>query len=141
MHYDRYNERYASDGIHEALEWSAVEQKIGEFFDTFIRPTIVETEVRDASMVNWMQTLSLHTYDVRVEGVRNALVEGEDEEAGGDDDGDDDDVDTVANDAADKSSSKSSIVDETKKEVEIPVDIRVDGDTVESISATTSANP
>lgn len=68
VHYDRYNERYATDGIHEALSWEREESEIQGFFDTFIRPTIVQTEVRDASMVNWMQTLSLHSYAERVEG-------------------------------------------------------------------------
>lgn len=78
VHYDRYNERYAADGIHEALSWEREEPKIQGFFDTFIMPTIVETEVREASMVNWMQTLSLHTYAERVEG-RNEPLEADGE--------------------------------------------------------------
>lgn len=68
VHYDRYNERYASDGIHDALAWNEEEPTIQAFFDTSIMPTIVETEVREASMANWLQTLALHSYDVRVEG-------------------------------------------------------------------------
>lgn len=76
VHYDRYNERYAADGIHEALTWTAEEPTIQRFNDTFIVPTIVETEVREQSMINWLQTLGLHTYDVRVEGI-NAKVTAE----------------------------------------------------------------
>lgn len=86
VHYDRYNERYASDGIHEALTWTAEEPTIQAFFDTYIMPTIVETEVRERSMINWMQTLSLHSYDVRVEG-RNQQAEKEGVES--DDEADD----------------------------------------------------
>lgn len=67
VHYDRYNERYASDGIHDALAWHDEEPTIQAFFDTYIRPTMVETEVREASMATWLQTLALHSYDVRVD--------------------------------------------------------------------------
>lgn len=68
VHYDRYNERYASDGIHDALSWEKEEPTIQAFFESYIMPTIVETEVRESSMVTWLKTLPLHSYDVRVEG-------------------------------------------------------------------------
>lgn len=68
VHYDRYNERYASDGIHDALAWDKEEPTIQAFFDTYIMPTIVETEVREASMATWLKTLPLHSYDVRADG-------------------------------------------------------------------------
>lgn len=67
VHYDRYNERYATDGIHDALAWDKEEPTIQAFVDTYIMPTIVETEVREASMATWLETLPLHSYDVRVE--------------------------------------------------------------------------
>lgn len=73
VHYDRYNERYASDGIHDALTWDKEEPTIQAFFDTYIMPTIVETEVREASMVTWLETLPLHSYDDRVEAKINAV--------------------------------------------------------------------
>lgn len=75
VHYDRYNERYATDGIHEALAWTADEPTIQRFYETYIVPTIVDTEVREQSMINWMQTLSLHTYDVRVEGANGQVAD------------------------------------------------------------------
>lgn len=67
VHYDRYNSRYGSDGMHEALDWTKEEEEIQKFFDEHIFPTIVNTEMRNKSMVNWLETLPLHSFDVRVE--------------------------------------------------------------------------
>lgn len=72
VHYDRYNSRYGSDGMHETLEWIAEEEKIQKFFDENIFPTIVNTEKSDQSMVNWLETLPLHTFDVRVDTVNES---------------------------------------------------------------------
>lgn len=65
VHYDRYNNRYGTDGIHETLEWVAVEDKVKEFFDSKIVPKIVETEIAEKSMATWLETLPNHSYDVR----------------------------------------------------------------------------
>lgn len=67
VHYDRYNSRYGSDGMHVALDWTKEEEQVQKFFDEHIFPTIVTTEMKDKSMVNWLETLPLHTFDVRVE--------------------------------------------------------------------------
>lgn len=67
VHYDRYNVRYGEDGLHETLTWEDVEPKIMEFFEKSILPTIVAAELKEQSMINWLETLSLHTFDVRVE--------------------------------------------------------------------------
>lgn len=67
VHYDRYNSRYGSDGMHEALEWIGEEEQIKKFFDEHIFPTIVNTEKTEQSMVKWLETLPLHTFDVRVD--------------------------------------------------------------------------
>lgn len=63
VHYDRYNAKYGSDGMHEKLEWDAEEERIRKFFDERIFPTIVNTEMTEKSMVNWLETLPLHSYD------------------------------------------------------------------------------
>lgn len=67
VHYDRYNTRYGTDGIHDALSWEKEEPEVKKFFDTFIMPTIVNTEINEGSMVAWLETLPLHSYDIRVE--------------------------------------------------------------------------
>lgn len=67
VHYDRYNVKYGSDGMHEKLEWDAEEGKIQKFFDEQIFPTIVNTEMTEKSMMNWLETLPLHNYDDKPE--------------------------------------------------------------------------
>lgn len=49
MHYDRYNNRYGSDGIHEAIDWSKWNTDVEEFRDKFILPSVVETEKKEKS--------------------------------------------------------------------------------------------
>uniref|UniRef100_A0A0K8TSA7 Pseudouridylate synthase 1 homolog n=1 Tax=Tabanus bromius TaxID=304241 RepID=A0A0K8TSA7_TABBR len=67
VHYDRYNERYGEDGIHEPLTWEKVEPDIKNFADKYIYSTIYKTELEENSMINWLKTLHLHTYDIREE--------------------------------------------------------------------------
>ncbi|XP_068228954.1 pseudouridylate synthase 1 homolog isoform X1 [Palaemon carinicauda] len=64
-HYDKYNLRYGSDGIHEALSWDEASKKIEEFREKYINSTIISTEIQEKSMLKWLETLPLHTYDVR----------------------------------------------------------------------------
>lgn len=65
VHYDRYNRRYGEDGIHETLDFLKEEPEIKEFFDKFIIPTIVNTEIKEKSICAWLETLPIHSYDVR----------------------------------------------------------------------------
>lgn len=67
VHYNRYNDRYGTDGMHEALTWTQEEPVIQKFIDEFIFPTIVQTEIKQKSMVSWLQTLPMHSYDVRTD--------------------------------------------------------------------------
>ncbi|TRY88577.1 hypothetical protein DNTS_034550 [Danionella cerebrum] len=57
VHFDQYNKRFGGDGIHEMLEWSKEEEAIAAFKEKHIYPSIVETELNEKSMVNWMTTL------------------------------------------------------------------------------------
>ncbi|XP_075732226.1 pseudouridine synthase 1 isoform X3 [Rhipicephalus microplus] len=92
LHYDRYNKRYGGDGLHEPLCWEAKQDLIQAFKEKHIFPTIVETEKNEKSMLNWMENLPLHSYDVREPGPPTL----EDAElcvmAGSDDDGPDDEA-------------------------------------------------
>lgn len=63
VHYDHYNGRYGADGMHELLLWDEFEPAIKEFRDNFIQPKILETELADGTMLNWLPTLELHSYD------------------------------------------------------------------------------
>lgn len=70
VHYDRYNQRFGKDGIHEPIEWSSVEQELEEFRKEFILPTIKKAEQEEKSMMTWLKSLPLHSFDVR-HGDRN----------------------------------------------------------------------
>lgn len=72
VHYDRYNQRFGNDGIHESIEWSDVEDELEEFKKKFILPTIVKAEKEDKSMLVWLNSLPLHSFDVRI-GDRNQV--------------------------------------------------------------------
>ncbi|XP_077982356.1 pseudouridylate synthase 1 homolog [Glandiceps talaboti] len=65
VHFDPYNKRYGNDGIHEALSWDDHEDTIQKFKEGHIYPTIIETEESEKSMMQWLTTLPLHTYDTR----------------------------------------------------------------------------
>lgn len=67
IHYDRYNQRYGEDGVHEDLSWIKEEDKIKEFTENVIIPVIVDTEINKSSMSTWLETLAFHSYDVRPE--------------------------------------------------------------------------
>ncbi|XP_055035976.1 pseudouridylate synthase 1 homolog [Misgurnus anguillicaudatus] len=68
VHFDRYNKRYGGDGIHETLDWTEEEPAIAAFKDKHIYPSIVETELHEKSMVNWMATLYIHNFEATVTG-------------------------------------------------------------------------
>lgn len=60
----RYNNRFGSDGIHEPLTWEQVEDKVNDFKEKYIYPTIVTKEVEEELMLWWLKNkLSKHSYD------------------------------------------------------------------------------
>jgi tRNA pseudouridine38-40 synthase len=65
VHYERYNKRYGSDGMHQSLTWDEVNDQVEEFCQRFIYPVITQSENEEKSMFNWLATLPYHTYDVR----------------------------------------------------------------------------
>lgn len=71
--------------MHPKLTWEEVEDKVKEFSDQYIFPTIVEKEINDEQMVYWVQTkLAKHRYDDF-----DNYSDDENEELGEDDDDDD----------------------------------------------------
>lgn len=67
VHYERYNNRYGSDGIHEPITWEKEEPLIQAFVENHINSNIYETEAKDKNMIEWLGTLHFHSYDTRKE--------------------------------------------------------------------------
>lgn len=86
VHYERYNKKYGGDGIHEPLTWDEHQEIIHTFREKYILPTIVETEKQEESMLNWMENLQLHTYNVREAGPHSLSVEDKEQQPSDEDD-------------------------------------------------------
>jgi len=66
IHYDRYNKRFAGDGIHEGLDWEGQMDAVEKFKEDFIFSDIIETEKKEKSMMTWMgEVLPMHTFTPR----------------------------------------------------------------------------
>uniref|UniRef100_A0A8C3BU94 Pseudouridylate synthase 1 homolog n=1 Tax=Cairina moschata TaxID=8855 RepID=A0A8C3BU94_CAIMO len=63
VHFEKYNRRFGNDGLHEPLEWTEEEEKIAVFKEQYIYPTIINTEREEKSMMNWLNTLSIHDFN------------------------------------------------------------------------------
>ncbi|XP_062929283.1 tRNA pseudouridine synthase A isoform X1 [Mobula hypostoma] len=70
VHFEKYNNRFGNDGVHEALEWSEVEEQIMAFKEDHIYPTIINTEIEEQSMANWLSTLPIHDFTATASGVQ-----------------------------------------------------------------------
>lgn len=68
IHYDKYNRKYGGNGIHEQLVWDQYADLIQKFADDYIYTVIVDTEVEQMSMLNWLQLLPIHTFGARDPG-------------------------------------------------------------------------
>lgn len=62
VHFDRYNKRYGSDGMHETLSWEKVEDQVNAFRDDIVFSDIMSTEVATKSMLEWMSVLPMHRF-------------------------------------------------------------------------------
>lgn len=86
VHYVRYNQRYGSDGLHENLDWDNVEDKVNSFKEEFIYPTIINTEINEKIMQNWLEDrLSQHNFDLmddEAQGSDNENGDDADDEVG-----------------------------------------------------------
>ncbi|OTF81015.1 tRNA pseudouridine synthase A, mitochondrial-like protein [Euroglyphus maynei] len=65
VHFEQYNKKYGGDGIHVPIVWDEFNDKIYELKNKFIYPEIFDTELKESSMIQWLSTLGIHTYDVR----------------------------------------------------------------------------
>ena len=63
VHFDKYNQRFANDGLHEGLDWVGQQEAVEKFKEEFIFADIMETEMKEKSMMSWMgEALPLHTW-------------------------------------------------------------------------------
>ncbi|KPU80092.1 uncharacterized protein Dana_GF18329, isoform B [Drosophila ananassae] len=65
VHYERYNDRYGKDGIHNPLTWEKQEKQVNEFIEREIFSQIYKTEAEQRNMLDWLGTLHYHSYDTR----------------------------------------------------------------------------
>lgn len=79
VHYTRYNERYGSDGVHEPLTFDKEEPIVEEFFRKHIMSTIIETELKDEPMLQYIGRLRKHSYEM-TDRLEDKLVAEVDEE-------------------------------------------------------------
>lgn len=89
VHYDRYNRRYSDDGSHQALDWKEEEKAVQTFIMEEILTRILETEVTERPMLEWLAYLTKHTYQER-KPEDAKIVEPEEGNGGGGDDDEDD---------------------------------------------------
>ncbi|GFR26932.1 tRNA pseudouridine synthase A [Trichonephila clavata] len=68
LHYDWYNKKYGSDGMHKPLKWDEFNDQIEVFKVEKICANIAKTEREEKSMLQWLETLPHHSYDVRDAG-------------------------------------------------------------------------
>lgn len=62
VHFEKYNQRFGGDGLHEPLDWAQEEGKVAAFKEQHIYPTIVSTERHERSMAQWLSTLPVHDF-------------------------------------------------------------------------------
>ncbi|XP_048199124.1 tRNA pseudouridine synthase A isoform X1 [Perognathus longimembris pacificus] len=62
VHFEKYNQRFGRDGLHEPLDWTQEEGKVAAFKEQHIYPTIVSTERDERSMAQWLSTLPVHDF-------------------------------------------------------------------------------
>ncbi|XP_014236386.1 tRNA pseudouridine synthase A [Trichogramma pretiosum] len=67
VHYDYYNKKYGSDGVHEKLDWLECEEEIREFEKTKILKDVFDTEIKEKATLNWLANLNVNSFGPRDE--------------------------------------------------------------------------
>ncbi|XP_034495212.1 tRNA pseudouridine synthase A isoform X2 [Ailuropoda melanoleuca] len=63
VHFEKYNQRFGNDGLHEPLDWTQEEAGVTAFKEQHIYPTIISTELHERSMAQWLSTLPVHDFN------------------------------------------------------------------------------
>lgn len=69
VHYDNYNQRYGTDGVHEPLDWKECDEEVEKFQTEYIIKHIVDTEIADKTTLNWVASLPMHSFSIREEPI------------------------------------------------------------------------
>ncbi|XP_059162990.1 pseudouridylate synthase 1 homolog [Physella acuta] len=64
LHFNGYNQKFGSDGVHELIDWSSYEDVVEKFKEEQIIASIVEKEKSEKVMFNWLRTLQFHNFDM-----------------------------------------------------------------------------
>jgi len=79
LHYDTYNRKFGNDGMHQPLDWDDYKDEMEAFKLDQVFANIARTEINAMEMKNWIDTLPMHSYDiktsVRVEETGSAKTE------------------------------------------------------------------
>lgn len=65
IHFDRYNQRFSNDGMHEGLTWEDVNDQVEAFKQDYIFNEMINTEKDEKSMFEWLKVLPIHSFDQR----------------------------------------------------------------------------
>lgn len=57
LHFYEYDRKFGGDGGYEELTWTECEERVQQFNEKFIRSKIVEREIRNEQMLQWLETL------------------------------------------------------------------------------------
>ncbi|CAI8033220.1 tRNA pseudouridine synthase A [Geodia barretti] len=60
--FDAYNKKFGSDGSHEALDWKECTERVEEFKRQFIHQNIIDTDIDEMSMMQWLGSLQIHDF-------------------------------------------------------------------------------
>lgn len=62
VHYDRYNNKYGDDGMHEILDFKEEDKLVEDFYRSNIATTIIDTELKEKPMLAWIKGLKHHSF-------------------------------------------------------------------------------
>ncbi|GAU91785.1 hypothetical protein RvY_03977 [Ramazzottius varieornatus] len=65
VHFDVYNQKFGSDGIHDKLTWPECQDMIEQFKEEYIYPVVVKGEREEHSMLTWLGHLPNHIFGYR----------------------------------------------------------------------------
>ncbi|XP_019524494.1 PREDICTED: tRNA pseudouridine synthase A, mitochondrial isoform X1 [Hipposideros armiger] len=90
VHFEKYNRRFGSDGLHEPLDWAREEAEVAAFKEQHIYPTIVSTERHERSMAQWLSTLPVHDFSATAQAAASPGAKVPSPQEGSEGDGDSD---------------------------------------------------
>jgi len=65
LHYDTYNRKFGNDGLHKPLDWDDYKDEMETFKLEQVFANIARTEIEAMEMKAWLETLPIHSYDVK----------------------------------------------------------------------------